>query len=477
MADSQPNNTSGQYDLIIIGAGPGGYVAARRGAQLGLKTALIEKDDRLGGTCLLRGCIPTKALIHAAEVWQMCSKGARTFGVTVEGASFDWAKVQKRRELATTKGTKGIDLLMKNAGVTVIKGTGRLAGPGLVVVSSGDDSQELQADKIILATGSTIVDLKGMETDGTRILNSDHVLKLDHVPTSMVVLGAGAVGLELASVMQSFGCKTTLVELMDQVLPLEDPECAAVVEKALKRQKMKVFTGTKATQVEKTDDGVICTLENAADGTTQTVEAECLLVAVGRKPVTADLGLETTAAVLDRRGFIQTDAMMETATPGLYAIGDIVATPQLAHVASHEALVAAGHAAGKPEHPIHYHRIPACTYSNPEVASVGLKESEALAAGHEVKCGQFPFSALGKASILNEPHGFVKVVSDAETGKVLGVHMVGPRVTELLAEAVTALGFEADLATWSEVIHPHPSLSEAMAEAIAAAAGRPIHGG
>ncbi len=470
-------NQNNIFDLIVIGAGPGGYVAARRAAQLGLKTALMEKDNRLGGTCLLRGCIPTKALIHAAEVWQMCSKGARTFGITVEGASFDWARVQKRRELATTKGTKGIDLLMKNSGVTVIQGTARLKAAHQVLVETADGQIEYEAKKIILATGSTIVDLPGMQPDGTRILNSDHVLQLDHVPASMVVLGAGAVGLELASVMQSFGCQTTLVELMDQVLPLEDPECAAVVEKALKRGKMKVLTGTKATAVEKTETSVICTLENVADQTTTTVEAECLLVAVGRKPVTADLGLDNVDVVVDRRGYIQTDAMMETATPGLYAIGDIVATPQLAHVASHEALVAAGHAAGQPEHPIHYHRIPACTYSNPEVASVGLKEKDALAAGHEVQCGQFPFSALGKASILNEPHGFIKVVSDAETGKVLGVHMVGPRVTELLGEAVTALGFEADLKTWSEVIHPHPSLSEAMAEAVAAAAGRPIHGG
>ncbi len=470
------SQTSQSYDLVVIGAGPGGYVAARRGAQLGLKTALVEKDDRLGGTCLLRGCIPTKALIHAAEVWHLCSKGARTFGITVEGAAFDWSKVQKRRQLATTKGSKGIDLLMKNAGVEVISGHGRLAGAGRVEVETSAEKLTLEAGKIILATGSTIVDLKGMETDGKKILNSDHVLELQHLPESMVVLGAGAVGLELASVMQSFGCKTTLVELMDQVLPLEDPECAAVVEKGLKRQKMKVLTGTKATEVKTTDNGVVCTLENAVSGEVQTVEAECLLVAVGRRPVTGDLGLDTVDVVVDKKGFIQTDAMMETAVPGIFAIGDIVATPQLAHVASHEALVAAGCAAGQKEHPIHYHRIPSCTYSNPEVASVGLQESAAKEAGHLVKVGQFPFAALGKASILNEPHGFVKVVSDEETGKVLGVHMVGPRVTELLAEAVTALGFEADLETWLEVVHPHPSLSEAMAEAVAAAAGRPVHG-
>lgn len=472
-----PSKPTSFFDLVVIGAGPGGYVAARRGAQLGLKVALVEKDERLGGTCLLRGCIPTKALIHAAEVWQMCSKGARTFGVTVQEASFDWGKVQKRRELATTKGSKGIDLLMKNAGVTVIRGRGRLLGPGRVAVTEESGTRELSATKIILATGSRVADLPGMEPDGVRILNSDQLLELDHLPASLVVLGAGAVGLELASVMQNFGCRTTLVELMDQVLPLEDPQCAAVVQKALKRQKMKVLTGTQATGVEKKDQEVECTLKNKATGEVQTLSAECLLVAVGRKPCTADLGLETVEVVLDRRGHIQTDAMMETATQGLYAIGDIVDTPQLAHVASHEALVAAGHAAGREVHPIAYHRIPSCTYSHPEVASVGLQERQAEAAGYQVRCGEFPFSALGKASILNEPHGFAKVVSDAETGKVLGVHLVGPRVTEMLAEAVTALGFEADLETWSEVIHPHPTLSEALGEAISAALGRPVHGG
>ncbi len=473
MADTPSQN----FDLIVIGAGPGGYVAARRGAQLGLRTALIEKDDRLGGTCLLRGCIPTKALIHAAEVWQTCSGGARTFGIDVTGASFDWARIQKRRQLATTKGSKGVDLLMRHAGVEVLQGHGRLDGPGRVRLENEDGQRTLTAGRIILATGSNIAQLKGMEPDGERILDSDRLLELDHVPASMVVLGAGAVGLELAWVMQSFGCRVTLVELMDQVLPLEDPEVAEVVEKGLKRQKMKVLTGTRALGVEKTPEGVAVTLRDNATAEESVVEAACLLVAVGRKPVTRDLGLETVEAVVNLKGFVQTDAMMETAQPGLYAIGDIVSTPQLAHVASHEALVAAHHAAGQPLTPIHYHRVPSCVYSQPEVASVGLQESAARAAGHQVNVGRFPFSALGKASILNEPHGFVKVISDADDGRVLGVHMVGPRVTEMLAEAVTALGFDADVERWSEVIHPHPTLSEAMAEAVAAAAGMPLHGG
>jgi dihydrolipoamide dehydrogenase len=466
------------FDLIVIGAGPGGYVAARRAAQLGLKTALVEKDDRLGGTCLLRGCIPTKALIHAAEVWHTCSKKARTFGVNVDGAGFDWEKILKRKEMASTKGAKGVELLMQNSGVTVIHGRGRLQGMGRVAVDSPGGETVLTGDRIILATGSTCAGLPGLEPDGEAILTSDHLLERRQVPDSMIVLGAGAVGLELATVMQTFGCRTTLVEFMDQVLPLEDPECAAEVQNALKRLKMQVLTGWKAKGAALVAAGVAVKLQNAADKDHyQTLQAECLLVAVGRQPATRDLGLETVEVVTDRRGFIQTDAMMQTATPGLYAIGDIVPTPQLAHLASHEALVAAGHAAGQPLPPINLGAVPSCTYSNPEVASVGLREDAALAAGHQVRAGRFPFSALGKASILGEPQGFIKVVADAETDRVLGVHMVGPRVTELIGEACAAVTRGTTLEDWAETIHPHPTLSEALGEAVLAAAGRPLHGG
>jgi len=467
-----------KFDLIVIGGGPGGYVAARRASQLGLNTALVEKDTRLGGTCLLRGCIPTKALVHAAEVWDLCRKGARTFGITVGEASFDWTKVQRRKEMATTKGAKGVELLLKNSGVTVLNGLGRLNGSGQVQVTEADGNvQDLSAPKIVLATGSAVSSLPGITTDGQRILNSDHLLQIKSIPATMIVLGAGAVGLELASVMQSFGCKTTLVELMPQVLPLEDPECAAEVEKSLKRQGMKVRTGCKATEVAATEEGVTCTLLDNNTGETETLTAEVMLVAVGRRPVTGDIGLETVEVVLDRRGFIQTDAMMETATPGLYAIGDIVPTQQLAHVASHEGLIAAGHAAGHDVHQMHYGRVPACTYSHPEVASVGLQETDASEQGYKINVGKFPFSALGKASILNEPHGFIKVISNAEDGRVLGVHMVGPKVTELIGDACTAMGLEATVSQWGDVIHPHPSLSEALTEAILAADGRPLHGG
>ncbi len=469
------------FDLIVIGAGPGGYVAARRGAQLGLKTALVEKETRLGGTCLLRGCIPTKALIHAAEVWNLCRAGARTFGVSVEGATFDWARVRKRVQMATTKGSKGVDLLMKSAGVTVIQGTGRLDGPGRVQVTGPEGRQSLTAAKIILATGSYAAGLPGISPDGNQILTSDHLLEIDHVPASLTVLGAGAVGVELACIMQSFGCKVTLVELLDRVLPLEDPDCSEVVEKALKRQGMVVRTGCQAGELETTASGVKCTLKKVTSGRSEEVESEGLLVAVGRRPATKDLGLATVGVKRDKRGFIQTDGFMETTTAGLYAIGDIVPTQQLAHVASHEALIAAGHAAGQTVHPLRYNRVPSCTYSSPEVASIGLTETAAAEAGYLVRTGRFPFSALGKASILNEPHGFVKVVSEVDSGEVLGVHMVGPRVTELIGSAATAMGLGADVSAWSEIIFPHPTLSEAISEAITEAvapiAGNPLHGG
>ncbi len=465
-------------DLVVIGAGPGGYVAAARGAQLGLRTVLVEEDARLGGTCLLRGCVPTKALIQAAEVWQLCRKGARNFGIAVGEAGFDWSRVQKRKEMAITKGSKGVELLMQEKGVTVVRGRGRLAGGGRVVVTrDGGEPQQLSARKIVLATGSVPAGIPGLEPDGERLLTSDHLLQIDHVPGSLVVLGAGAVGVEFAAVMTAFGCKVTLVEMLPRVLPLEDPECSEVVAAHLRRRGMKIHTGTRAAAVTARGDGVTVQLRREDDGSEAEVLAERLLLAVGRRPATRDVGLEETAAARDPRGFVFVDGMMETSEPGLYAIGDVVPTPQLAHLASREALVAVGHAAGRPLAPIRYDHVPSCTYSSPEVASVGLTEEAARQRGHRVRVGRFPFAALAKASILGEPHGFVKIVSDAEAGTVLGAHMVGPRVTELIAEATTALGLEADMAAWSGIIHPHPTLSEAVLEALHAALGEPLHGG
>ena len=460
-----------KYDLCVIGAGPGGYAAAVKGAKAGFKTILIEKEDRLGGTCLLKGCIPTKALIQSAEIYETCKKSARQFGITTSGVEFDWAKVLKRKEMVVTKGTKGVELLMEKHGVTVITGTAKLAGPGKVVV--GDDT--LTAENIILATGSQSSSIPGVTPDGNKILTSTHLLNIPELPESIIILGAGAVGVEFADLLATFGTKVTLVEMLPRVLPIEDPDASAELEQALKRKRVKVHIATRAVSVE-TGDKVTAVLVNVDTKEEQTVEADCMLVATGRKPLTENLGLENCNVVVDRHGFIQTDAHMQTAEPGLYAIGDIVATPQLAHVATAEAIVATDAITNNNPTPVNYDAIPSCTYSSPEVASAGLTEEEAINRGHKLKIGKFPFSALGKASILGKPQGFVKVIADAETDIVLGAHMVGPHVTDMIAEVVTVLGAKMTAVDWGKVIHPHPSLSEALMEATHDVHGDAVHG-
>ncbi len=454
-------------DLVVIGAGPGGYVAAARGARLGLRTVLVEKDERLGGTCLLRGCIPTKALLQSARTWELCRKGAKTFGVDVTAAGFDWTKVQKRKETVVRKGALGVAALLDDAGVEVVRGRGRLDGPGRVVVERvGESPAVLLAPKIIVATGSAASAVPGVQPDGERILTSDHLLEIPAVPPSLIVLGAGAVGVEFADVVAAFGGVVTLVEMLPRVLPLEDADCSREIEQALVRRKIGVLCGHRAVRVERAGDLVEVELKNLATGESAVRTASHLLLAVGRRPVTEGLGLAEAGAVVDRRGFVQTDAFQLTAAPGVYAIGDITLAPQLAHTASAQALVAAGHAAGLAVTPLDLDLIPSCTYCSPEVASVGLTEEEARARGHEVRVGRFPMSALGKASILNELHGFVKVVAEGSGDRVLGVHMVGPHATDLIAAAATALGFGGGLAVWSRVVHPHPTLSEGLQEAL-----------
>jgi len=464
-------------DLVVIGAGPGGYVAAVRAAQAGLDTVLVEKDDRLGGTCGLRGCIPTKALLQSARTWETCRKGARTFGVTVGEASYDWAKVLKRKDMIVRKGTLGVAALMKSSDVEVVTGHGRLDGPGRVVVErAGEEALTITAPRVILATGSTTSRIPGIEPDGERILTSDHLLEIAEIPESMIILGAGAVGVEFADVMNAFGCKVTLVEMLERVIPLEDADCSEVLAKALGRKGVKVLAGHRASDVTPTDNGISVKLTDTGSGAETVVEAAKLLVAAGRRPVTEDVGLNTVEAVVDRRGFVHVDGYLETAVPGLFAIGDIVATPQLAHLASAEAEVAVAKATGRETAPIDLDLVPGCTYTSPEVASVGLSEAEARERGHEVTIGRYDFASLGKASILNEPHGFVKVVKDTETGRVIGMHMIGPHVTDLIAEAVVAMGAGVDIETWAKAIHPHPTLSEAVAEALHAADGKALHG-
>ncbi len=378
---------------MIIGSGPGGYVAGIRAAQLGMKVAVVEKDPKFGGTCLLRGCIPTKALLHTADVLDEIRE-ADTLGIQVAAPVLDIVKAQERKQKVVDSNAKGVEFLFKKNKVTGIHGLGRITGPHEVEVEGPDGARTSYGAKFILiATGSVPRDIPIAPVDGERILNSDHVLELQKVPASLAVLGAGAVGTEFASIYASFGSKVTLIEMLPRILPIEDEEVSAELEKALRKRKIDVMTGTKMLGVEKTDTGVRLKLEG---GKTDTVEAELLLVAIGRRPVTENLSLEALGIELER-GYVKVDPFMRTAVPHIYAIGDVVNTPWLAHVASAEGILAVEHMAGEKVRPINYDRVPSCTYCDPEVASVGLTEAKANERGYDVKVGKFPFTALGKA--------------------------------------------------------------------------------
>ena len=463
-----------QYDVVIIGSGPGGYVAAIRAGQLGLKTALIEKDDKFGGTCLHWGCVPTKALLFAAEVYDYF-KNAREYGIACEKCAVNWAAVQERKRKIVTKLAKGVEFLLKKNKVETIQGYGRLGGPGRVSVKEAKgEVREVRAGKIVLATGSEARMLPGLEADSKAVLTNKEVLELKQIPQSMVIVGAGAVGVEFASIFHRFGAKVSLLEMLPRLVPLEDEEMSAELEKSFRKQGIAVHTQAKVESTARTGKGVRVAFKSL-EGKPHVLEAETLLVAVGRAPNTADIGLEKTRVKLER-GFVKVDPFMQTDEPGVYAIGDIVAgSPLLAHVGEMEGIVAVTHAAGKPAEPINYRQTPNCTYSEPEISSVGLTERQAREAGHEVKVGRFPFAANSKASILGAREGLVKIVSDERYGEILGVHMIGPRVTEMIAEAVVAMRLEATAEDLAHAIHPHPTLTEAVLEAAHAAADWPIH--
>ncbi len=462
------------YDVVIIGSGPGGYVAAIRAGQLGLKTAIVEADDRLGGTCLLRGCIPTKSMLHSAELADH-ARHAADFGVNVGDVSIDLKKVIERKNKVVGQNAGGVSFLMKKNKVEVHQGWGRLAGPGKVEVTAGDGSKStLDARNVVLATGSAPRMLPGVAVDGAVVLTSDELLDLEEMPGHLLVLGAGAVGVEFASVFRSFGVEVTVVELMDRLVPVEDEEVSKEFEKVFKRRGIKCHTGTKLTNVERVEGGVRARLE-AEGKTPQSVTASHLLVAIGRRPVTEDCGLDGTKVVVER-GFVHVDEMQRTGEPGVYAIGDIVAgTPQLAHVASAEGIVAVEHIAGLSPPPVAKGQIPGCTYSEPEVGSLGMTEAQAKAAGYELKVGKFPFTAIGKAKIINSTAGFVKIVADAKYGEILGVHIIGFYVMEFIAEAGPLLKLECTVEELARTIHAHPTLSEAVAEAAHATLGHALH--
>ena len=460
-----------EFDLIIIGSGPGGYVAGIRAGQLGLKTAVVEKDPKLGGTCLHRGCIPTKALLHTAATLDEIRE-AGSLGITVGEPSLDVPKAQERKRKVVDSNARGIEGLFKKNKVTWLQGLGRLAGPNEVVVEGSGGAQSYGAKFIMIATGSVPRDIPSAPADGQKVLNSDHILELDRVPKSLAVLGAGAVGTEFASIYRSFGSEVTLIEMLPRLLPIEDEEVSAELEKVLRRRGIKSLVGTKMTRYEPTENGVRLELER--NGKTETLEAEVLLSAIGRRPVTENLGLEALGIELER-GYIKVNGTMQTAVPHIYAIGDVVPPPWLAHVASAEGILAAEHMAGHHVKPLNYDRVPSCTYCEPEVASVGLTEAKARERGYDVKVGKFPFTALGKAKIIGKSAGFVKIVREAKYDEVLGVHIIGAHATDLIAEACAVLQLEGTNEELIRTIHAHPTLSEAVMEAAHAAAGAAIH--
>jgi len=458
------------YDVAIIGSGPAGYTAAIRAGQWGLKTCLIEKDNKLGGTCLHVGCIPTKALLFNAEIWDHL-KSAQEFGIEgVNGRKLNWGAIQQRKNKIVTKHAKGLEFLMRKNKVETVAGYGRLTGPakdGIFSVEvggagAGGGNKRIEAKKVIVATGSEARLLPGLEPDAS-VLTNIEILSLDAIPKSLVIVGAGAVGVEFASIYRSFDAEVTILEMLPRMVPVEDEDISKELARAYRKRGINFHTGAKVEKVEKTKTGVAVTF--SVEGKQQTIEAEKILIAVGRKPRTDNLGLEKTRIKPDR-GFIKVNEWMQTEEPGIYAIGDIVAgLPQLAHSGAMEGIVAVAHIAGKPEKPINPLHIPNCTYCEPQIGSVGLSEAKARELGREIKIGKFPFAGNSKASIVGSHEGFIKVVADSKYEEILGVHIIGPSATELIAEAVTAMELEATAQDLMWTIHAHPTLSEAMLDA------------
>ena len=455
------------YDVAIIGSGPAGYTAAIRAGQYGLKTALIEKDQSLGGTCLHVGCIPTKALLFNAELWDHL-KDAKEFGIEgVAGVKLNWGAVQDRKSKIVTKHAKGLEFLMRKNKVETLKGYGKLTGPaqnGIHTIELKNDGKtsQIKAKNVILSTGSEARMIPGLVPDD-RFLTNIEILKMGAVPKSLIIVGAGAVGVEFASIFRSFDCEVTILEMLPRMVPLEDEEVSKELARVYRKRGINFHGSAKVEKVERTKSGIAVTF--TADGKQQKLEAEKILISVGRKPNTESIGMEKTG-IQSERGFVKTNEWMQTAEPGVYAIGDIVlGTPQLAHVGSMEGIVAVSKIAGKEDRPINPLRIPNVTYCHPEIGSVGLTESKARELGHNVKVGKFPFTANSRASIVGAHEGFIKIVSDAKYGEILGVHIIGPQASELIAEAVTAMELEATVEDLMWTIHAHPTLAEAMLDA------------
>jgi dihydrolipoamide dehydrogenase len=470
-----------EYDVVIIGAGTGGYVCAIRAAQLGLKTAVVEKQKALGGTCLIWGCIPTKALLehaHALKVAQSAKEWGLT-GFDPTGVRIDMPAVHARKDKMITGLTGGIEMLFKKNKIDWIKGTARLTGGKNVEVTGHDGTtQSLAArSELVIATGSAPRSVPGIEVDKKKIIFSDEAIHLNEVPKSIAIMGSGAVGVEFASIFKSYGSEVTVIELLPRLVPGEDEAVSAELERAFKKRGIKVMTGAKVTAAKAGAKGVDLEVQ-VAEGKTQKMNVELLLVATGRGPVTDGLGAEQLGIKMDR-GYIVVDQLFKTNVPGISAIGDVITMGgphyQLAHVSSAEGIVLAERIAGHAVQPINYDHVPRCTYTEPEIGSVGLTEAQAKAQGHEVRIGSFPFRALARARMAGETDGFVKIVAEKKYDEILGVHIIGPRATELVAEAVMALRMEVTVEELIKTIHAHPTMSEAVGEASHAAHGAAIH--
>jgi len=460
------------YDLVIIGSGPGGYVAAIRASQKGAKTAVVERDA-LGGICLNWGCIPTKALLKNAEIMHTL-KRAGEFGFQFSDLSFDFKKVIKRSREVADVNSKGVEYLFKKNKIEHLAGSGKLIDPHIISLSDkdGKEIRKITSDKIIIATGGRPRAFPGMEFDGKKLITSKEAMSLEQPPKKMIIIGAGAIGVEFAYFYNSFGTEVHLVEMLPHILPIEDSEIAAQLERSFKKQGIKIYTSTKVEKLQKTPKGVKVVLAGA-DKSSE-LEGEIALVAIGVQGNVENIGLEGLGIQVEKSA-IKVNEYYQTSVPNIYAIGDVIGAPWLAHVASHEGIIAADHLLGGKSHPLDYGNVPGCTYCQPQVASIGLTEEKARAKGHQVKIGRFPFRASGKARAIGETDGLVKLIFDAKYGELLGAHILGPEATELIAELGMAKALETTNFELQHTMHAHPTLSEAIMEAAADASGQAIH--
>ena len=461
-----------KYDLLIIGGGPGGYVAAIKGAQLGLSVGLIERD-KVGGACLHKGCIPTKALIQSTHVYELF-KRSKEFGIVTKGVSADFSGFHKRKQTIVNRLFGGVEHLLKKNKVDVLKGTGQIVSPGKVLVTDGNKTkEEVSAKNIIIATGSSPVVFKGLPHDKENVLTSDDILEIKEIPSSLLIIGGGSVGIEFAYIYNALGCEVTVIEVMDEILPTRDKDVGSALRRCLSKKGIKFHTQTELGHIEIKEDSVVTTVKKN-DGETETLQGEKVLLAMGRKPETEDLGLEALNLEYNGR-FINVDEDMQTSQSGIYAIGDITGPPLLAHLASAQGLLVAHNIAGADYPPINENTIPKVTYTNPQVASVGMTQEEAELADYDLKAARFPFISNGKAQTIGEEEGFIKVITDKSSGDILGVHLIGHEVGELIGGMSLAMNLEATNLEVSANMFPHPTISEVFSEVFHMIEGKAIH--